>query len=133
VVHTNDEFIADPTGHMIAVIDVWRRAELAEQALESEGFEEVRLYRGREGVRAIDSDGEQHGLANYLLRLVQHGLTDKDHLGEYEDAVRQGASVISFRVGDADEEHERAATILERAGARAVNYFGPFVVETVKP
>jgi len=131
--HTNNEFIADPTGHMLAVIDVWARAEEAEGTLESAGFEEVRLYRGGEGARAIDSEGEGHGITSHLLRLVQHGLTNKDHLEEYEEATRQGASVISFRVDSAEGRRERAEEILAQANARAINYFGPVVVETIKP
>lgn len=133
MVHTSNEFLADPTGHMIAVIDVWKQAEQAEAALEAEGFEEVRLYRGGEGARALDSDGERHGLGSYLLRLVQHGLTNKDHLGEYEEAARQGASVISFLVDSSDGRREHAEAILAQAEARAINYFGPVVVETIKP
>lgn len=133
MVHTNNEFIADPTGHMIAVIDVWQRAEEAEAALEADNFEEVRLYRGGEGARALDSEGDGHGLGSYLLRLVQHGLTNKDHLGEYEEATRQGASVISFIVGSGDGRRQRAEEILTQADARAINYFGPAVVETIKP
>jgi hypothetical protein len=133
MVHTNNEFIADPTGHMIAVIDIRERAEQAESTLEAERFEEVRLYRGGEGARALDSDGERHGLGSYLLRLVQHGFTNKDHLGEYEEATRQGASVVSFLVDSADGRRERAEAILAEADARTINYFGPAVVETIKP
>lgn len=133
MVHTNDEFIADPTGHILAVIDSWEEAERAEAALEAEHFEEVRLYRGGEGVQAIDSEGEGHGLGAYLLRLLQHGLTNKDHLGEYEEATKQGASVVSFKVGSEEGHRERGEQILKSAGARAINYFGPVVVETIRP
>ena len=133
MVHTNDEFIADPTGHMLAVIDSWEQAERAEEALEAEGFEEVRLYRGGQGAHAIDTDGEGHGIGSYLLRLVQHGLTNKDHLAEYEEATKQGASVLSFLVDNAEGRRARAEAILADADARDINYFGPVVVETIKP
>ena len=133
MVHTSTEFIADPTGHMLAVIDYWDRAAEAQAALEAAGFEEARVYRGIDGAEAIDSKGTEHGLLEHLVRILQQSLTNKDSLAEYERAVREGASVVSVRVGNEDGLRESALAILERANGRAINYFGPTMVETMRP
>lgn len=133
MVDTSTEFIADPSGHMLAVVEDRTKAEQAVAALEADGFQEVRLYQGWAGAEAIDAKGTEHGLAEHLLRLVQQGLTNKDSLAEYERAARSGAAVVSHQA-DGDEARRRASlTILERAGARAINYYGRAVVETLKP
>ena len=70
-VRSNEEFIADPTGHMIAVMDDRARAAELEGRLEGAGFEEVRLYLGHDGEQAIDPKGEEHGVAEQAVRTVQ--------------------------------------------------------------
>jgi hypothetical protein len=130
---SNTEFIVDPTGHMLAVVDDEQRADRAGEDLRAAGFEEVRIYRGEVGAEAIDARGVWHGVVAHLLRLAQEGLTNKDSMAEYEHAVREGASVVSLRVSSGDDRRAQACHILDDAGARAINYYGPLVVETQKP
>jgi len=130
--YSSDEFIADPTHHVLGVIDSYARAEEAEGALLSEGFEEVRVYRGHTGAEAIDSKGTEHGIVERAVRTVETALTNKDNLAEYEDAVKQGLSVVALRVTD-DEQRDRAVAILEQCGAHTINHFGVALVTTIKP
>jgi hypothetical protein len=55
----NEEFIADPTGHLIAILDEAREADQAERELSEAGFSEVHVYRGADGVETIDSSGSE--------------------------------------------------------------------------
>ena len=67
----NEEFIADPTGHLIAIIDEASAAAEAERSLAAAGFTEVHVYRGADGVENIDSSGSEHGAGGGLIRGIQ--------------------------------------------------------------
>jgi hypothetical protein len=133
VAKSNEEFIADPADHIIAIIDDVARAELAERALMDAGFEEVRIYRGRTGAHAIDASGTEHGLGGFLVRFIEQSLTNKDNLAEYESAVERGQSVISLRVDGDEARRDEAVGLLEREAAHTINYFGKAVVHTLRP
>jgi len=130
-VRSNEEFIADPTGHILAVVDDRARAAELEGRLEGAGFEEVRLYVGHDGEHALDPKGEEHGLSGEAVRTVQQALTNKDNLAEYADAIEEGAGVLSFRASD-DRQNE-ALSLLESYNAHTINFFGAAVVHTLKP
>jgi hypothetical protein len=128
----NEEFIADPTGNLVAIIDGGDDAVSAEKDLVDAGFSEVHVYRGVDGAQTIDSTGTEHGPFGEVIRGVQQLFTNKDNLAEYEQAVREGHTVIAVKVDDGDAR-DRADDILERHGAHAVNHFGAAVVRTIKP
>src|SRR5262249_14696887 len=128
---SNDEFIADPTGHIIAVVDDRTRAAELEGRLEKAHFEEVRLYLGHDGEHAIDPKGEEHGVTEQAVRTVQQALTNKDNLAEYAEAIEDGAAVVSFLA--ADDRRNEALSLLELYNAHTINQFGAAVVHTLKP
>ncbi|RLT27913.1 MAG: hypothetical protein DWI48_02160 [Chloroflexi bacterium] len=130
-VRSNEEFIADPTGHMIAVVDDRARAAELEGRLEGAGFEEVRLYVGHDGEHAIDPKGEEHGITEQAVRTVQQALTNKDNLAEYAQAIEDGAGVVAFLA--ADDRQGEALALLESYNAHTINFFGAAVVHTLKP
>lgn len=129
---SNTEFIADPTHHLIGVIDDVAHAVDAERALEEAGFEEVRLYRGRTGADAIDSDGATHGALESFVRTVQASLTNKDSLAEYEAAAARGQNVLTLKLESLDRREE-ALTIFDEHHAHEINYYGTALVETLRP
>jgi len=130
-VRSNEEFIADPTGHIIAVVDDRAGAAELEGRLSEAGFEEVRLYIGHDGEQAIDPQGEEHGVGGGAVRTVQQALTNKDNLAEYAQAIQDGSAVISF-LGSDDRQNE-ALSLLECYDAHTINFFGAAVVHTLKP
>lgn len=132
MVDQNEEFIADPTGHIIAIIDGRDDVAAAERDLVEAGFGEVHMYRGDEGADTIDSSGSEHGPVGGVIRGIQQLFSNKDNLAEYEQAVRDGGTVVAVKV-DGDEERDRADGILQRHGAYSVNHFGAAVVRTMKP
>lgn len=129
---TNQEFISDPTNHVIAVIDVRQDAETAAAELTAAGFDQVHLYRGYAGAHAIDSKGEEHGAREHAMRVVQQVFSNKDNLAVYEQATRAGAGAVAVHVTE-QEQCDRAIAMLRRYGAHTINHFGTFVVETVEP
>jgi len=130
-VRSNEEFIADPTGHIIAVVDDRARAAELEKRLLAAGFEEVRIYLGHDGEHAIDPQGEEHGVGGEAVRVVQQALSNKDNLAEYAQAIQDGSAVVSFLASD--ERQNEALSLLESSDAHTVNFFGAAVVHTLKP
>jgi hypothetical protein len=128
----DEQFIADPTDHLIAVIDDYLSADAAERDLVEAGFNQVHVYKGQAGVESIDSSGSEHGVAGGVVRGVQQLFSNKDNLAEYEDATRKGAAVIAVHIDD-EEARDRAATILAAHHARDMNHFGKAVVHTLNP
>jgi len=128
----NEQFIADPTDHLLAVIDDRGQAEAAQQDLIGAGFDQVHVYRGRAGADTLDSSGSEHGIAGEVVRGVQQLFSNKDNLAEYEAAAREGATVIAVHIED-EEHRDRAADILHKHDARDMNHFGKAVVHTIKP
>lgn len=128
----NEEFIADPTGHLLAIIDDADAAVAAERDLDGSGIEGVRVYRGSRSADAIDATGSNHGVGGGLVRGLQQVLSNKDNLAEYEEAAREGATVLAVPADDQDVQ-DRVIAILDRHGARGMNHFGTTVVETIRP
>lgn len=128
----DDDFIADPTDHVLAVIDDHGQAEAAMRDFEEAGIAGVRTYRGARGADSIDASGSEHGLGGGLVRGLQQALTNKDNLAEYEEAVRDGATVLAVPASGSDDE-DRVTGILERHGARTMTHFGKALVRTIKP
>ena len=129
---TNEDFIADPTGYVLAVVDDVKEAAAIERLLRDEHFEDVRLYVGSGGADAIDSEGTAHGASERAVRGVQRALTNKDNLAEYEGALAEGSAVIAFLAPD-NERRDAAVQLLSEHGARTINAFGTAVVTTLKP
>lgn len=126
------EFIADPTNHLLAIVDDGEHAQAAERELSESGFDGVKVYRGQRGGDDIDSSGSGHGVTGGLVRGLQQALSNKDNLAEYEEASREGATVLAVPASD-EESRDRAAEILRQHGARDMNHFGKAVVTTIEP
>lgn len=129
---TNGDFIADPTDHLIAIVDDREHARAAERELSDSGFGDVLVYHGDEGGDEIDATGSGHGVTGGLVRGLQQALSNKDNLAEYEEASRQGATVLAVPASD-EESRDRAAGVLRRHGARGMNHFGTAIVTTIEP
>jgi len=129
---TNGDFIADPTDHLIAILDDREHARAAERELSDSGFGDVRAYHGDEGGDEIDATGSGHGVTGGLVRGLQQALSNKDSLAEYEEAAREGATVLAVPASD-QETRDRATAVLRRHGARGMNHFGKAIVTTIEP
>lgn len=127
---TDQPFAGYPQHYLLGIVDDHEAAHAAVEELEREGISDAQVLEGREGAEQLDSDGTSHGLFSTLLRTVEQHLSEMDHLGQYEQAVRSGASVVAA-YGEDEDERARAIEVLERHDARFVNYFGALAVELV--
>jgi hypothetical protein len=122
-------FLGTPDNYMLGVFDDGDEAERAHEALVEAGFggDDVMLCIAAE---SIDSTGEVHGPLARLKRAIDHLLTNKSHLAEYDEAAREGACVIGVHAED-EQARDQAQQIFREHGARNVNFFGKWVVETL--
>lgn len=128
-----EEFFGYPEGYVFAVFAEADEASEAMRRLGELGLtgDEVATFTGTEGARSIDSDGSEHGLGARLLRIVQHGAANVDHMSDYEDAAAAGEVVLGVYAPD-ERQREQVVSVLLDYDTRAVNYFGGLVVETLR-
>ncbi|MEZ4553301.1 MAG: hypothetical protein AB7L91_12815 [Dehalococcoidia bacterium] len=105
---------------------------MAERDLQDSGFEGVQVYRDGDGGDSIDASGAEHGVKGGVVRGLQQLFSNKDNMAEYEDAAREGSTVLAVPASNADAR-DQATDILKRNGARAINHFGKAVVRTIEP
>jgi hypothetical protein len=67
-----------------------------------------------------------------LQRLSNHLSEETQFLDQYEEAVRNGQTVVAVKA-DGDDEVERAREVLQRHGAMNIRYFGRLAVSDLTP
>jgi hypothetical protein len=127
-----DVQLSYPTDKLLAIIDAMPDAEHARQELLAAGF-------------APDAIGVQHGTRAaghtvhytdldpfpHLARLLHVGSIEHEQAVVYEQALRQGQSVIAVYAPKA-EARERALGIIEAHNAHFINFYGTWTIETLK-
>jgi hypothetical protein len=99
---------------------------LLEQGL---GDQSVQIIMGEEGQRALDVDGQHHGVWGRFLRLMQ-GMTDeRPHVEQYVQALGRGEIVLSVDVSGQPNAVAQVAQAFRDSQARFVNHYGAWVVE----
>lgn len=99
---------------------------LMEQGL---GDQAVQIIMGEEGQRALDVDGQHHGMWGRFLRLMQ-GMTDeRPHVERYVQALGRGEIVLSVDVSGQPQAVAQIAQAFRDSQARFVNHYGAWVVE----
>jgi hypothetical protein len=127
---TDQPFAGYPQHYLLGIVDDHDAAHAVVEELEREGISDAQVLEGSKGAEQLDSDGTSHGVFSTLMRTLEQGMSEMDHLGQYEEAVRNGSSVIAA-YGEDEDERAKAIGILERHDARFVNYFGALAVELV--
>jgi hypothetical protein len=125
-------FAGYPEDHVLAVFSTPDDAQAATRELERAGLSNgrVKVFADAPGAASIDSEGTEHGVAGFAERELEHLVSDKDDLAEYETAVRRGATVLGVAVDK--DERERVLDIFRRHHADGVRYFGRWAVETLE-
>ena len=122
-----------PTDKLVGIIDAMRDAEQARHELLEAGFapDAIGLQHGthaaEQTVHYTDFDPFPH-----LARLLHVGSIEHEQAVVYEQALRQGQSVIAVHTPKT-EARERALGILEAHNAHYVNFYGKWTIETLKP
>jgi len=122
-----------PTDKLVAIIDAMPDAEQARQELLEAGFAPNALgvqhgtHPTEHTVHYTDFDPFPH-----LARLLHVGSIEHEQAVVYEQALREGQSVIAVYAPKA-EARERALGIIEAHNAHYINFYGKWVIEALKP
>lgn len=93
-----DTFRHKPVHAVSALLPDEQSTVAACQDLDNAGFEvaQAQILRGEEGARILDKRGTQHGYAAHLVRILQRLGTDENSLDVYDEALRNGETLISI-------------------------------------
>lgn len=92
--------------------------------------EDIAVFAGQEGMRALDASGEAHGTAGKLFRLVESWVSDTSDFHAMAAAhLASGGYVIAVRVGGDDPLKARVMELLQDQGAKDVKYWHTLFVE----
>ena len=89
------------------------------------------ILHGEQDARRLDVAGEEHGFLGKLIRVLQDAVSyDVDHLRFHSARLQAGDDVVGVAVGDDEDAKQRAVDALRAAGARFVNYYGDYYVQS---
>ena len=128
-----EELFAYPDDHLVAVFCQPDEAKDAIKRLGEMGFtaSEIETYQGETGAESIDSSGSEHGFIGSLVRHVEKVASNVGDMREYEEAAAKGYVVVAVHAPE-EETRQQATDLLLSYDTRAVNFFGRFVVETLR-
>lgn len=133
--NTGEEgFLAYPQGYLFAIVDDRAEAGAVVTDLRAAGFsmDDILTFAGPDGAESLDSSGKEHGLGARLIRFVESGFAEMDHLKEYQAAVERGSVVVGVHADDAERRH-RASEAMLAHDVHFVHAFGQFAVEALRP
>jgi diadenosine tetraphosphate (Ap4A) HIT family hydrolase len=105
------------------------------RALETDGVptEDIDIYIGEQGARALDLSGREHGRVRRLLRTLENAVGDESATNQRIDsALRKGATLVSVRVHKRKaDEKARAFRILKSLHGHEIHFWGPWAFDDV--
>jgi hypothetical protein len=120
-----------PSNHVLALVSNVSVAQRAVDELRAQGFEEPIIIENDQVGERLEE--EAHPIANFFMKIWgRHVSEEPDYLDQYEQAARQGRTVIAVKASD-QEEVDRIQSILERHQATNVRFFGTFAVTDLTP
>jgi hypothetical protein len=128
----NGHILRNLTNRVMAVIDDAEHARAAVETLEQAGVPERELaaLSGTQGAREIDADGSHSGGVIHALRAVQRLTVEGHHLRRYEAELASGHFVVDVAV-HGRQKRDRVVQILRSHGARFINAYGQWTIESV--
>jgi hypothetical protein len=109
--------------------------EAARAELEQAGFgpDRYEVLHGEHDVGRIDVEGEAHGLAGPIIRMLQSAFSDDAAaMRRYAEHLRGDHYVVGVSVGEDEEAKRRAADALRSAGAESLDYYADNYVEDLR-
>ncbi len=118
----------DPEGCLVCVIDEPEEATRAVAALLNTGFtaEDVRLFLGEEGL-AFEGAPHWQGIPKRVFFFLINLTDDAAFEREYREEARHGRTILMVHAPQEDQCNQ-ARELLNDYHARAVKYYGPWVV-----
>ena len=104
------------------------------RALEDVGVatDDIDIFTGELGAKCLDLSGREHGRAVRLLRTLEAAV---GHEGEthhrIDEALHQGATLLSVKVHKVKEEKARALRVFQAQHAHEIHFWGTWGVEDV--
>lgn len=134
IVNNPDSFTTYPNGRICAILSTGVAAEDVLNALLESGIvqEDIEVYCGRKGAIVMDVDADHHGLLAKIAKVFRaFGDMENKSMQKYKAALEKGEYVFAILVKK-DEEKETIRRILAKHEAREIQYFGTWVVESLK-
>ena len=104
------------------------------RALEENGVapDDIDVFVGEEGARALDLTGRAHGRVIRLLRTLEASVGDESGTNQRIDkALRQGATLLCVRVHKKSDEKARALRVMKALHGHEIHYWGTWGFEDV--
>jgi len=128
------DFQPQPQRLLIGVVDSVPNAEATIRDLLQSGApkDHIHTWVADDGVRAMDPEGEAHGLMAWMWRQAQRATGEHRRLARYAEELEHGHVCVGVDV-ESVEQATTASQIFDRHGAHFVHVLGLGAIETVKP
>jgi diadenosine tetraphosphate (Ap4A) HIT family hydrolase len=117
-----------------ALIDTTDEAKATVSALEADGVatDDIDIFVGEQGARRLDLSGREQGRITRLLRKLEAAVGDESAPNHrIDEALRQGATLLSVKVHNRKDEKTRALRVLKAHG-HEIHYWGRWAFEDVR-
>jgi hypothetical protein len=93
--------------------------------------EDIHTWRGEDGLRALDSEGEFHGWQARVWRRIEHSTGEHAIWADYANALKDGHVVVAVRC--TGSKKLAVSGLLTAQGARLERYFTFAGIEEIRP
>lgn len=133
-VQLRSHFTFRPRSSVYAVLDdLMAVRDFSQHLMELDfGDLQVQVLEGHDGIKELDVDGRHHGLVARMVRAMQ-GITDeREHIGQYVQALLKGCYVVAVAVPPRKPDAvRRIAGAFRSCGAHHMHHYGAWVVEAL--
>jgi len=133
-VNNPDSFTTYPNHRVLGIIEDRNEARSTLDALLAAGINEgeIEVFYGQSGAEVLDADTEHHGVMAKIAKFLRaFGDVENEALRVYETALKEGYYVFGVPANN-ESEKETVRHILAENGARDLNYFDTWVVESLE-
>jgi hypothetical protein len=116
--------------HVLGVVSGEGALEAIQKDLRGMGLPEPILVRDENVGERLEAESTLP--MRLLQRLFNHLSEETNYLNQYEEAARQGQTIVAVKA-DNEDEVELARKVLSRHGAVDIRYFGRMAVSDLTP
>jgi hypothetical protein len=116
--------------HVVAVIASPNKASEVSREVQAGGLPEPIVITDENVGERLEAESSLP--MRVFQRIFNHLSEEINYLNQYEEAARQGQTVVAIKA-DNDEEVDRATEVLTKHGAVDIRYFGRFAVSDLTP
>ena len=116
--------------HVLGVVGGLNKAREIAQEIQTMGLPEPIIITDENVGERLEEESSMP--TRILQRIFNHLSEEIRYLNQYEDAARQGQTVVAVKADD-EESVDKATAVLTRHGAVDVRFFGRFAVSDKTP